>query len=175
MSGLHTFEQREKSLPGINMLWQSGTILRLISSPSWCGSFHTKECSICWCLGTATVLVQVGGTCWFCLCTDCIYGAQMRSEWGLFAANRRSCKICRHRERYLSHLCLCWQFQAASLNKQGGLQSSTQQLPPGPSPEVRFQCHGGPAAALPLWHHRFKRILYLCQISVDKLEFCYLK
>lgn len=170
MSGLHTFEQREESLPGINMLWQSGTVLRLISSPSWCGSFHTKGCSICWCLGTATVLVQVGGTCWFCLCTDCIYRAQMRSKWGFFAANRRSCKICRHGERYLSRLCLCWQFQAASLNKQGGPQISTQQLPRGEVPMPWRPC-----SALSSWHHGFKRVFYLYQISVDKSKFCYLK
>lgn len=143
MSGLHTFEQREKSLPGINMLWQSGTVLRLISSPSWCGSSHTKGCIICWCLGTATVLVQVGGTCWFCLCTDCIYRAQMRSEWGFLLLTGVAVKFAGMEKRYPSHLCLCWQLQAATLNKQGGLQSSTQQLPPGPSPEVRFQCLWG--------------------------------
>lgn len=64
----------------INMLWQSVTVLRLILS-SWCGSLLTKGCISCWCLRIATVFAQVGGTCWFRLCTDCIYRAQMRSGW----------------------------------------------------------------------------------------------
>ena len=45
----------QKSLPGINMLWQSGTICKLILSPSWCGILLSKGCISCWCLGIATV------------------------------------------------------------------------------------------------------------------------
>lgn len=70
-----------KSLPEINMVWQSVTVLKLILSSSWYGSLLTKGCISCWCLRIATVFAQVGGTCWFCLCTDCIYRAQMRSGW----------------------------------------------------------------------------------------------
>lgn len=68
-----------KSLPGINRLWQSGTVRKLILSASWCGSLLTKGCIRCWCLGISTGFAQVGGICWFCLRVDCIHRAQMRS------------------------------------------------------------------------------------------------
>lgn len=161
MSGLHTFEQREKSLPGINMLWQSGTVLRLISSPSWCGSSHTKGCIICWCLGTATVLVQVGGTCWFCLCTDCIYRAQMRSEWG-FLLLTGVAVIFAGTERGIQVICVC----AGNFRLRHWINKVVFKAQPGSCPWVQAQrwgssaCggsyKGGPAAALPLWHRRFK-------------------